>query len=321
MAIMVTGGKGFIGRRLVKKLQDAGNDVVVLDKEQGGVLNKAYLEKAMMNETGKEKVNTVFHLGAVSGSVYFSEDPIHAVKVNCEGTINLLETALKQRIRRIVFAGTMSAYGFTPIPHTEDGPVSCPNSYVASKLFGERLMRLYWENHGIETVNLRFSSVYGPGEETKGRVSNPVTQFIWAILRGDAPIIFDKGDQTRDLVFVDDVVSALMSAMLHGHPGQTYNVSTGVETSMNTVMKYLREITGKDKIPVEYVSWKPYDQQRNFIDRQCGSFDKIRGHTLWFPRFTVIQGLSNTYGYYVIHPDDVPSQAKMDEIVKGAFKE
>lgn len=322
MAIMVTGGKGFIGRRLVDKLERTGNEVVVVDKENGGVLNKDYLEAKINNDMGRERVTVIFHLGAVSGSVYFSEDSVHAVNVNCAGTTNLLEMALKHKIRKVVFAGTMSAYGFTPIPHKEDGPVSCPNAYVATKLFGERLMRLYWENHGLQTVCLRFSSVYGPGEETKGRVANPVTQFMWAVLRGDKPIIFDEGEQTRDLVFVDDVVSALMTVMFHGWPGETYNVSTGIETSMNAVMDCIKEVSGKDKIDVDYKSWKPYDQQKDFIDRQCGSFQKLREHTGWKPLVDVKAGISHTFNYYgTEHPEKVPSKDLMDKIIINAFKD
>ena len=301
MSIMVTGGKGFIGRRLVEKLEKNGNKVVVVDKENDGILNREYLSESLKD------VSLVFHLGAVSGSIFFSDDPVHAVRVNCEGTVNLLEMALKAGVKRVVFAGTMSAYGFTPIPHMEDGPISCPNAYVASKIFGEKMMRLYFENRDLETVLLRFASVYGMGEETKkgGIVGNPLTQFIWSVLSGKPPKIFDKGTQTRDLVFVDDVVSALMAAATFGSPGDIYNVATDVETSMNEAIDILSLIHGI-KIRADYVPYKPYDQQKIYIDRQRASFEKLHQATGWKPRFDVQMGAKIAYHYYKEHPELVP---------------
>lgn len=302
MAILVTGGKGFIGRRLVKKLQTMGNDVIVMDKEDGGILNRELLESVM------DKVSVIFHLGAVSGALFFTDDPIGAVRVNCEGTATLLEIAAKhENVRKVVFAGTMSAYGWTPIPHMENGPISCPNAYVSTKLFGERLMRLYFENRKLNTVCLRFSSVYGIGEETKknGTVSNPITQFTWNAMHGVPPKIFGDGKQTRDLIFVDDVVGALVAAMLSATPGEVYNVSTDVETSFNEVLDLLSLIIGK-KVTGKYTPWKPYDQQINYVDRQRASFDKLHSATGWSPKFSVQTGLRAIVDFYTEHPELVP---------------
>jgi len=302
MSIMVTGGKGFIGRRLVDRLEKQGNEVVVVDKEEGGVLNRSLLDIHM------PKVSVIFHLGAVSGSIFFSDDPVHAVRVNCEGTANLLEIAAQHNnVRKVIFAGTMSAYGFTPVPHMENGPVSCPNAYVATKLFGERMMRLYFENRSLQTVCLRFASVYGIGEETKkgGAVANPVTQFIWNALKGTPPRVFGTGKQSRDLVYVDDVVSALLAAV-HATPGEVYNVSTQVETPLNDVIDML-SLIHKSKVVPNYTEWKPYDQQQMYVDRQCASFDKLRQATGWKPRFDVMNGMRQVYYYYREHPELVPA--------------
>ena len=301
MAVLVTGGKGFIGRRLVKRLETMGNDVFVVDKEDDGVLNRKLLEDLM------PRTSVIFHLGAVSGALFFTDEPIHAVKVNCEGTATLLEVAARfNNIKKVIFAGTMSSYGWTPIPHVENGPVSCPNAYVATKLFGERLMRLYFENRKLRTVCLRFSSVYGIGEETKrnGRIANPVTQFAWNAMRGHRPRLFGDGTQTRDLVFVDDVVSALL-ASVQANPGEVYNVCTNVETSFNEVVDLLSVILGNKVVP-EYEKWKPYDQQLGYVDRQRASFDKLQQATGWKPNYSIQTGLKVVLDHYYKNPDQVP---------------
>jgi nucleoside-diphosphate-sugar epimerase len=199
----------------------------------------------------------------------------------------------------------MSAYGFMPIPHTEDGPINSPNPYVATKLFGEQLMKLYFQNHGLETISLRFSSVYGIGEHTKGRVANPVTQFIWSALIGKPPKVFGDGNQTRDLVYVDDVCTALMSAAFNGVSGEVYNVSTNIETSMNSLVDVLRKVHD-DKIEPFYTEWKPYDQQSKYIDRQCASFDKLNQTTGWKPTVKLEDGVKTTYDYYKSNREIIP---------------
>lgn len=301
MAIMVTGGKGFIGRRLVSRLEKMGNDVMVVDKEMDGILNRKLLEDLM------PRASVIFHLGAVSGALFFTDEPIHAVKVNCEGTATLLEVAAKfNNVRKVVFAGTMSSYGWTPIPHVENGPLSCPNAYVATKLFGERMMRLYFDNRGLHTTCLRFSSVYGIGEESKknGRVANPVTQFAWNAMRGNSPMLYGDGSQTRDLIFVDDVVSALIAA-LNATPGEVYNVCTNVETSFNDVLRLLSTLLDQKVIP-KYEDWKPYDQQQGYVDRQKASFEKLFRATGWKPRYSIQDGLAMVLEHYHEHPDLIP---------------
>ena len=297
--VMVTGGKGFIGRRLVQRLEKYGNEVAVIDKEDGGILNSEYLKSKL------DGVHVVFHLGSASGSLFFTEDPIHSVNVNCGGTANLLETVLKSDVKRVVFASTMSAYAFTPIPHCEEGPINSPNPYVATKLFGEQMMRLYYQNHGLETVVCRFASVYGIGEHTKGFVANPVTQFVWSVLTGGKPKVFGNGSQTRDLVYVDDVCGAITAAALGGSPGEVYNVSTNIETSMNEVVKMLEKVHG-EKVEANYTEWKPYDQQSKYIDRQCASFEKLKNTCGWRPLVDLETGMRSVYDYYKNNKELIP---------------
>ena len=186
MTVLVTGGRGFIGRRLVSAL---GPDTRVIDIDDGkeGILDMDLLIREF------QSVGTVFHLGSCSGNLYFEGNNARGILTNCIGTLNVLEAARIARVKRVIFASTQTAYAGTPVPHLEDGPISPEtNLYTATKIFGEHLCRMYWRRFGLETVVLRFASVYGPGEETKGHVSNPLTQFCWGMMKGEQPIVLDR---------------------------------------------------------------------------------------------------------------------------------
>ena len=137
MKCVVTGGKGFIGRRVAAGLKQTGHDVKVVDIEGGGILNKTLLHYVLRD------ADVVFHLGAVSGSPFFSKNPVKGVETNCVGTTILLEECRKMEVPQIVFSSTMSSYAFCTLPHVEEGLTTVPNMYTATKLFGENLMKLY----------------------------------------------------------------------------------------------------------------------------------------------------------------------------------
>lgn len=303
--ILVTGGNGFIGRRLVAALGGPSDHIRVLEKEGGGILNRDLVQSAL------DGVDTIYHLGAVSGYPFFPKEGLErGVRTNCDGTAILLEEAVRVGVRRVVMASTMSCYAFTPVPHTEDGPVTCPNPYVATKLFGERLMRLMFETKGLATVILRFSSVYGIGEESKGPVANPVTLFTQAVARGEDPVVYGDGTQTRDLLFVDDAVAALiLAAGPHVVPGTIYNVATGEETTYNRACQIIGTVAGK-KVTPRYQPWDSLGQQKDYITRQLASFERFHAATGWTPKVTPPMGLARVWRW-TAHKQDTPFDGRL----------
>jgi UDP-glucose 4-epimerase len=289
--IVVTGGKGFIGSRLVQALEKMGNTVSIVEQDdgQGGILDFELL----MRKFNGAKV--VFHLGATSGSLYFEYPPL-GIKTNCLGTWNVLEAARMSRVRRLLFASTQSLYAGCPLPHKETHtPAGDVNLYVATKLFGEWLMQMYWRKYGLETIILRFASVYGIGEERKGKVANPVTQFIWAALNNEVLNVYGNGRQTRDLTYVDDVVSALIHCITAVPPGEIYNVSYGVETSFNEVVDIIGKVLEK-KVEYEYVNPEASGLQTIYIDRQWSDNSKLQA-TGWSPKVNLEEGIRKVVEY------------------------
>jgi len=289
--VVVTGGRGFIGTRLVKALEKMGNtvSVVEIDDGDGGIMDFELL----MRKFNGPKV--VFHLGATSGNLYFEYPPM-GIKTNCLGTWNVLEAARLSRVKRVIFASTQSLYAHAGLPHREysrvDGDV---NLYASTKLFGEWLMQMYWRKHKLETVILRFASVYGIGEDRKGKVANPISQFIWGMMKGESPSLFGDGSQTRDLTYVDDVVSALIHSATSVPPGEIYNVSTKIETSFNDVIQTINKVLGTGIAP-NYVSPEATGLQTIYIDRQWSDNSKLR-NTGWKPQVDLEEGIRRVVEY------------------------
>jgi nucleoside-diphosphate-sugar epimerase len=289
--VVVTGGRGFIGSRLVNALDKMGNtvSVVEIDDGQGGILDF----KLLMRKFNGAKI--VFHLGATSGNLYFEYPPM-GIETNCLGTWNVLEAARLSRIKRVVFASTQSLYAHCAVPHKETyPPAGDVNLYASTKLFGEWLMQMYWRKYALETVILRFASVYGIGEEKKGKVANPITQFIWAAMNGEIIKIYGNGNQTRDLTFVDDVVSALIHCSTSVPPGEIYNVSYGVETSFNEVVNTIVKVLGMPVVK-HFVEPEASGLQTIYIDRQWSDNSKLRG-TGWTPKVNLEDGIRKVVEY------------------------
>jgi len=289
MTVLVTGGKGFIGRRLVEALEKKGNEVRVIDVEKENMLGVLDFDSLLQAMQG---VKIVFHLGAISGNLYFEHPPL-GIKVNCLGTWNLLEAARIARVKRVVFASTSSLYAETPIPHKEtSAPEGAVNLYSATKLFGEYMMQMYWQRHRLETVICRFASIYGVGEESKGHVANPVTQFICDMLEGNQPVLFGDGSQTRDLTYVDDVVSALLhcaTSFMTVMPGEIYNVSTNYASSFNYVVEVINKVLGTDIKP-KYEPYKVTGLQSVYVDSQVCDNTKLVS-TGWTPKVSLEEGI------------------------------
>jgi UDP-glucose 4-epimerase len=255
MKALVTGGAGFIGSNLVEALVDSC-EVTVLDSfHTGSMKNLEGLGKDVAVVKGScndclsmgLKPDLIYHLGIPSSSPMYKKDPM-LVGEAINGTIAIMELARQSGCEKVVFASSSSLYNGVPAPHREDAVIPVADYYTEARLAIERVAELYYNLYGIKYAGMRFFSVYGPHEEAKKQYANMVTQFLWGMREGKAPVIFGDGTQTRDFTYVRDVVDALILASKRGTG--TFNVGTGKSYSFNYVVNLLNEKLGKDLKPV-----------------------------------------------------------------------
>ncbi len=254
--IIVTGGAGFIGSNLVERLAK-DNKVLVIDTLMSG--SEGNLKEAMKtgNVTFKKddarniskhdfKADIIFHLGMYSSSPMYKEKPTRVAEV-VEIMINVLEYS-RTNGSKLVFASTSSIYNGLSAPHTEDLVPKVSDYYTEGRIYAERLSQLYNNMYGTDIAAMRFFSVYGPHEEAKGGYANLVTQFIWAVKKGEGPLIYGDGKQKRDFVFVTDVVEALTRAVsVKGF--DVFNVGTGKNYDLNEMAEKVNLALGKNVRP------------------------------------------------------------------------
>jgi UDP-glucose 4-epimerase len=250
LKVLVTGGAGFIGSNLVEDLLASGEEVVVLDNLDTGSLsnledlhgNLKFVEGSCTDLSRLDlNPDAIFHLGIPSSSPMYRRDPF-LVGEAINGMIAILELA-KTTGCRVVYASSSSMYsGLTP-PHREEMQIRVTDYYTEARLCIERVAELYRKLFGVNSLGMRFFSVYGPRERAKGEYANVVTQFLWEMMEGRSPVIYGDGTQARDFVYVKDVVSALRPAMNSDYHG-VLNVGTGISHSFNDVVEILNHKMG-----------------------------------------------------------------------------
>jgi len=196
-------------------------------------------------------VDYIFHQAAVSSSQMFVPDPSLGISVNVQGFANLLRYGHENCVQRVIHASTSTIYGTLPTPHREDMRIErCPNFYAMTKLASEYLAKTFTLDRGLETVGLRYFSIYGPGEKPKGEYANLITQFLWWMKKGERPVIYGDGSQTRDFTYVKDVVKAnFLAAKRKNASGEVFNVGTGKSASVNAATALLNKYLGTDIRP------------------------------------------------------------------------
>ena len=191
--------------------------------------------------------HVIFHLGMYSSTPMYKENR-NLVRKVVDGTLQMLEFA-KRHNSRVVLASSSSIYNGHPTPQREDMVPLVTDFYTEARLIAERMTELYTKMFGLRAIGLRFFSVYGPGERSKGRYANLVSQFMWDLQEGRNPVIYGDGGLTRDFIYVKDVVDALMLAARSEKDG-IYNVGTGISYSVNDMLEKLMKAMGKSAQPV-----------------------------------------------------------------------
>jgi UDP-glucose 4-epimerase len=302
MKVLVTGGAGFIGSHLVDRLVQEGHDVVVVDNLSTGkrknVNRAATFYRADIQSSRLERVfrnerpSVVMHLAAQMNVRRSVDDPMFDASVNILGTLNVIEQAARHGARKVVFASSGGAiYGEQDIfPAPESHPTRPLSPYGISKLSGEHYLSYYQRVSGIQTVSLRFANVYGPRQDPEGE-AGVVAIFIQKMLTGEQPVINGNGRQTRDFVFVEDVVEANLSVMGQGIEG-VFNVGTSTETTVNELFAILKELTKSDCKEVHGPA-KKGEQLRSTIDAT-----KLRQQLGWEAKVGSSEGLRKTVDYF-----------------------
>jgi UDP-glucose 4-epimerase len=261
MHCLVTGGAGFIGSHLVDALLAAGQRVRVLDDLSSGNvanLSKAGAELLHGSVTDESAVRNavngcefVYHLAAVASVVKSVEAPELSHEVCATGTLNVLNAARQAGVRRVVYAGSASAYGDQPgDTRSEDDPLIPLSPYAAAKVAGEHYCIAFTSTYGLETVRLRFFNVFGPRQDAKSPYSGVIAIFSDAMKAGKTPTIFGDGLQARDFVYVADVVQALrLAADAKNAVGRVYNVGSGKQITILDLVRYLNELLGTRIVP------------------------------------------------------------------------
>jgi len=305
---LVAGGAGFIGSHIVDKLIEEDMEVTVLDNLYTGQIENVEHHRDKKNfqfvrgdvrnfdlvKRLVKDVDAVFNEAAVVSVPRSMEDPLLANEVNVGGTLSLLKACLDSGVKRFVQASSASVYGNTKtLPISEDSPLKPISPYAVSELAAENYAQVFCAAYGLETVCLRYFNVYGP-RQTYSRYSGVITIFVNLLLRNQQPIIFGDGRQTRDFVYVEDVVNANMLALTKKEAkGEVFNIATGVATTINKLVENLREIMDRKSLKTVHKDPRHGDIRQSYAS--IGKARKILGYK---PMFSLKEGLTKLVEWY-----------------------
>ena len=306
MRYLVTGGAGFIGSNTVDELVRRGHDVVVLDNLSAGkarnlasVRTKIKLMQYSITNLDALReacrgVDCVIHLAAQTSVPRSVKDPIETNLINVNGTLNVLVAARDAKVKRVVFASSCAVYGKTsvlPIPEsTALAPIS---PYGLSKQVGEAYGRVFQELYGLEFVALRYFNVFGPRQDPSSAYSGVLSLFNSALLAGTQPTVYGDGEQSRDFVYVQNVVEAiLLAAEAKGAPGMAINIGTGNRCTLNQTLALLEKITSRPA-RAKYAAPREGDIRDSQADISLAQ--KVLGYK---PRLGFEEGLKRTWEWF-----------------------
>jgi UDP-N-acetylglucosamine/UDP-N-acetyl-alpha-D-glucosaminouronate 4-epimerase len=309
MRYLVTGGAGFIGSNTVDELVRRGHGVVVLDdlssgKEdnlaevrskitfmKGSITDIEVVQKAMV------QADYVIHLAARTSVPRSVKDPVDTNRINVDGTLNVLVAARDNKVKRVVFAASSSAYGDTPtLPKSENMQPVPISPYGVSKYVGELYAQTFGRCYGLENVCLRYFNIFGPRQDPDSPYSGVLSRFSTAFLDSTPPVVFGDGAQTRDFTYVDNAVQAnILACEAPSASGRTFNVGTGHAVSLNQVLQMLQKASGKT-LETKYEPAREGDIRDSLADIRLAK--EFLGYE---PTVQFEEGLERTYAWYQSH--------------------
>ncbi len=306
MTYLITGGAGFIGSALAHELVARGERVRVLDNLATG--NKKNLADIVGRvefvaadicdlpavERAMQGVDYVLHQAALPSVPRSVQDPLSSHRANADGTINVLWAAKQAGVKRLVYAGSSSAYGDTPtLPKVESMIPNPLSPYAVNKLLGEYYNKVFHRCYGLETVSLRYFNIFGPRQDPTSPYSGVLSLFITKLLNKQTPTIYGDGEQSRDFNFVANAVQAnLLACIAPNAPGNVYNVGTGSRYTLNQTLAMLAKIIGVEP-RAEYTALRAGDIRDSQAD-----ITAARRDLGYDPKVTFEEGLRQTVDWY-----------------------
>jgi len=311
MKCLVTGGAGFIGSHIVQHLLDSDQEVVCLDNfdltyaietkkaniapffahdnfefVQGDILDRGLVKKITSD------VEYIFHEAALVSVVESMNDPQKTIEINTIGTLNILEASRMNNIKKVVLASSAAVYGDSPILMKKEDLIPVPKSpYAISKLDCEYASRIYYQEYGLKTTTLRYFNVYGPRQDVTSPYAAVMPIFIERALKNEDLIIYGDGLQTRDFIFVKDVVQANELVMSKGD-GMTFNVASGSAASIKELADKIIELTGSKSNIVHR------EPRKGDIKHSLADISKIK-NIGFKPEFDIEKGLGETVEWFI----------------------
>jgi UDP-glucose 4-epimerase len=303
MKALVTGGAGFIGSNLAERLLADGHEVAIVDDlstghrrnlpagasfHEGSILDAALLDAACLG------AEVVFHQAALASVPRSIEDPVGTSQVNVLGTLQVLQAARRAGARKVVFAASSAAYGDEPtLPKVETMAPEPMSPYAVAKMAGEQYLRVFQSLYGLGTTSLRYFNVYGPRQDPNGAYAAVIPRFILAGLRGDPLTVHGNGLQSRDFVFVGDVVEAnLLAARSTKADGHVINVGAGAGTDLNALARHVVQLTG-GRSKVVHAPPRAGDVKDSLAS--LGRASELLGYA---PKVAVAEGLRRTVDWF-----------------------
>jgi len=308
---LVTGGAGFIGSHLAEALIRRGHHVRVVDSLiTGRRSNLAHLPdveflhgdlaEGDIARRAVQGMDFVLHQAAIPSVPRSVEDLVSSNRANIDAALNVLVAARDAGVKRVVYAGSSSAYGNQPtLPKVETMPTAPLSPYALQKLVTEQYCRMFSDLYGLETVTTRYFNVFGPRQDPSSPYSGVISLFISAMSAGRMPVIYGDGEQTRDFTYVANVVDGVLRAVeTPGVSGEVFNVATGGRISLNQLFESVRRITGAQGAPT-YQAARAGDVRDSQAD--IAKAQRLLGYT---PHVTFDDGLAETVAWFRASPAD-----------------